>query len=133
MHTLGTRAFDESGNEYIYLQGVASTAVGSWVTFDENHATALAVANAVGRIAVAMAAVGANQYGWYQVFGKNTVAKGSTTTADAAVYLTATAGTVSGTDVVGDMVVGAIARSTVSGGVFTAELNYPFTINAPID
>ena len=30
-HALGTKAFDDSGNEYIYLKGIGSTGVGSVV------------------------------------------------------------------------------------------------------
>lgn len=55
--TILTRAFDSAGNEYIYLKGVASTIVGSVVTYDETATTALIVADAIGPVAVAMAIV----------------------------------------------------------------------------
>jgi len=70
-HTLGTivRAKDPTygGGEFIYLAGVASTVVGSLVTFDQNLATtALAPATGgKGPVAVAMSANVASQYGWY--------------------------------------------------------------------
>lgn len=52
--TVLTRAFDSAGNEYIYLKGVASTIVGSWVTYDETGLTTLLAANAKGPVAVSM-------------------------------------------------------------------------------
>ena len=127
-HELGTRSFDVNGNEYIYLTGVASTGAGSWVTFDELHITALAEANAKGRIAIAMAATVASTYGWYQIYGKNTVALCATAVADNGIlYLTATAGRVDDTDVAGDLILGAIARAATAGdgATMTVELNYP--------
>lgn len=130
-HELGTRVADVNGNEYIYLKGVASTAAGSWVSFDEAHLTTLLAANAKGRVAVAMAAIVADKYGYYQIYGKNTIAKVLTGFADdGLVYSTATAGSVDDAVVAGDLVVGAIGRSAISSGVATMELNYPFATDA---
>src|SRR5687767_1469871 len=57
--------------EFIYLLGVASTAVGSWVTYNmDDGGTTLLVPNAIGPVAVAMSANVASQYGWYQIQGK---------------------------------------------------------------
>lgn len=125
---LGSRAFDNDGNEFIYLKGVTSTAAGSWVSFDEAHVTTLLVADAKGRVAVAMAAVDANtKFGWYQIYGKNTIAKVLASFADnGLIFATATAGSVDDAAVAGDLIVGAMGRSAVSGGVATVELNYPF-------
>lgn len=53
--TVLTRAFDSAGDEYIYLKGVASTVVGSWVNYDETGTTTLLPANAIGPVAIAMA------------------------------------------------------------------------------
>lgn len=126
-HPIGTRAVDGDGNEYIYLKGVASTVAGSWVSFDEAHETTLLTANAKGRVAVAMAATVASTFGWYQVYGKNTIAKALTGFADnGLIYATGTAGSVDDAVVAGDLVVGAIGRSALSSGVITVELNYPF-------
>ena len=128
---LGTRAQDVDGNEYIYLQGVASTATGSWVSFDEAYLTILTVANAKGRIGIAMAAIVASRYGWYQIYGKNTIALGSAAIADnAKLWVTSTAGKVDDTDVAVDLIDGAICRSTLAAaGAFTVELNYPICLN----
>jgi hypothetical protein len=73
--TQGSTFVDKYGRVYIYAQGVANTAVGSWVKLylssdllvtellDE---TAAALGGMVG---VAMAATVANKFGWYQIFG----------------------------------------------------------------
>jgi hypothetical protein len=128
---LGTRAKDKDGNEYIYLKGVASTEAGSWVSFDEAHVTTLLAANAVGRVAIATAATVASTYGWYQIYGKNTVAKVLAGFADnGKIYCTATPGSVDDAVVAGDLVVGAIGRSAIASGVATVELSYPFVTDA---
>jgi len=133
-HVLGTRAFDVAGNEYIYLTGVANTVVGDWVTFDEAHLTLLAVADAQGRVGVAMAAITADEYGWYQIYGKNTIALALTGFADNGfVYLTSTAGSVDDAAVTTDKVVGAFGRSAVGSGMITVELNYPAVFHEAID
>lgn len=125
---LGTRKRDVAGNEFIYLQGASSTAAGSWVSFDEAFVSTLLAANAVGRVGVAMAAVDATtKYGWYQIYGKNTIAKVLAGFADnGKVYCTATAGSIDDAVVAGDLVVGAIGRSAISNGAATMELSYPF-------
>lgn len=76
--TRGTDATLGAG-EFIYLKGIASTVVGSLVSYDGAHVTALCpVGNNISRnVAVAMAAIVANKYGWYQISGLATVAKTS--------------------------------------------------------
>lgn len=125
---LGTRAKDSEGNEFIYVQGVALGAAGSWVSLDEAYVTTLLAANAVGRVAILMAALNATtKYGWAQIYGKNVIAKALTGFADnGKIYATATAGSVDDAVVLGDLVVGAIGRSALAIDVITVELNYPF-------
>lgn len=124
---VGTRAFDADGNEYIYGKGVASCEAGSWVSFDEALQATLLVADAKGRVGVAMAAIVAGTYGWFQIYGKNTIAKAAANFADnGLIYATATPGVIDDAVVAGDLVVGAMGRSAVASGVITAELNYPF-------
>lgn len=62
---------DDFGNsaEYIYLKGAASTIKGTVVTFDEAGVTTLIAANAKGPVAIAMAAIVANKFGWYCIKG----------------------------------------------------------------
>ncbi len=69
---LGTRSFGDQGSEFIYLQGIGSTVIGSCVTFGTAAApflTALSVTTVRGPVAAALAAVLATQFGWYQIGG----------------------------------------------------------------
>jgi hypothetical protein len=69
------------GGEFIFLQGVASTVVGSVVEYDgTTYATTLcpATANLARPIAVAMAACNTTTlYGWYQIGGTAVALKGT--------------------------------------------------------
>lgn len=137
-HPLGTIA---EGNDptygpgtFIYLKGVASTVLGSWVTFAyDDGATTLLAANAIGPVAVAMSANVANQYGWYQRRGK-AVAKVAASFADNGnVYATATAGTADDAVVAGDRVKGAVGASAIdtpSTGLAEMEIDNPFMDDA---
>ena len=134
-HKLGTivRAEDPTygAGEFIYLKGVASTAIGSWVTYNlDDGSTALLAANAIGPVGVAMSANVASQYGWYQISGK-AVGKALTGYVDnALVWGTATAGSVDDTVVDGDMVhlaKGASAVDTPSTGLAEFEISRPYT------
>jgi hypothetical protein len=85
-HALGTivRAKDPTlgVGEFIYLDGVASTIVGSIVRYDDNFQTALntsALTDALP-LAIAMSACTASYYGWYQISGLAVAAKASATT-----------------------------------------------------
>lgn len=126
---LGTRCFDDAGNEYIYLQGIGSTIVGSWVVFTSaTFITTLTVANSKGRVAVAQAAVLASQFGWYMISG---LATGSVATgaAGAKVWVTATPGRVDNSDVAVDLVAGALQVGATASNLATFELNYPMCLN----
>lgn len=137
-HALGTivRANDPTygAGEFIYLAGVASTAVGSWVTYlQDGNTTALLAANAIGPVAVAMSANVASQYGWYQISGK-AVGKALAAYADnGLVYATATAGSIDDAVVAGDRVklaLGASAVDTPSIGLAEFEIQRPFMDDA---
>lgn len=126
------RAEDKTyGNgEFIFLLGVASTAVGSWVTYNlDDFSTTLLAANAIGPVAVAMSANGALGYGWYQISGKG-VAKVLTGFLDNGnLYATATAGSADDAIVAGDLIKnakGASAVGTPSAGLAEVELYRPF-------
>jgi hypothetical protein len=126
LHPVGTRAVDGNGNEYVYALGVGSTVAGSWVSFDEALATTLLVANAVGRVGVAMAAIVANKYGWYQIYGKNTIALADDVADNKPLYIDNNTGQVDDAGVAGDLVFGAISRSEDTTGMITVELSYPY-------
>ena len=81
-NTLGQieRAFDPTygAGEFILLLGVASTAIGSLVTYDAaTYQTTLCATtqNQARPVAVAMAATTASLYGWYQIAGTAVVSK----------------------------------------------------------
>lgn len=120
--------------EFIYLKGVASTAVGSWVVYNgDDFSTTLLGANAIGPVAVAMSASVASQYGWYQISGK-AIGKALTGYVDnALVYATATAGSVDDAVVAGDRVknaLGASAVDTPSTGLAEFEIQRPWMDDA---
>lgn len=114
--------------EFIYLKGVASTAVGDVVIYDQYaNTTKRAVAGDRGPVAIAMSANVANQYGWYQISGSAVVTSG-TVAAAGNVYLTATAGTVDDATVLGDKIDGArfkTANGTPSAGLAVVQLQRP--------
>ena len=114
-YRLGTVKKDIKGNEYMYVQGVASGAQYDWVTIDEDFVTTRAVADAQGLVGVLQADLDATtDFGWAAI-GGNHYAKALTAFADnGKVYLTATAGSVDDADVAGDFVVGAIGRSALN-------------------
>tara|TARA_R110002110_G_scaffold402650_1_gene620072 strand:+ start:1077 stop:1568 length:492 start_codon:yes stop_codon:yes gene_type:complete len=117
--------------EFIYLKGVASTVVGSFVTYSlKDCTTALLVANAIGPVAVSMSINVASSFGWYQISG-TAVGKAKTGFADnAAVYGTSTAGSIDDAVVAGDRVHNAKGASAVddpSSTLAKFELNRPHT------
>jgi hypothetical protein len=107
-HPLGTivTADDPTylAGEFIYLKGVASTAVGSWVTYNmDDGTTTLLVPNAIGPVAVAMSANVASQYGWYQIQGK-AIASAADVADNGKVYIDTVSGRCDDAVVAGDKV-----------------------------
>lgn len=121
---------DYGSGEFIWLAGVASTAVGSWVTYNaDDFSTVLLAADAIGPVAIAMGATVADTKGWYQIQGK-AVGLVLTGFADNAnVYATATDGSVDDAVVAGDRVKrakGASAIGTPAAGQAEMEIDRPF-------
>lgn len=120
---------DYGSGEFIYLSGVASTAEGSWVTYNmDDGSTALLAANAIGPVAVAMGATVASTWGWYQIHGKAVGAALTGFVDNANVYATATAGSIDDAVVAGDRVKrakGASAVDTPSAGLAEFEIDRP--------
>lgn len=135
-HKLGTivTAWDSTYGvgEFIYLLGVASTAVGSVVTYNTTAwQTALAPVgtNKAQPIAIAMSANVASQYGWYQIGGLAVVKKTCTVSlaANAAVGVLTVgliAGTGSGKEVHGALVA-AVASAAAGRTTVQLILNRP--------
>ena len=137
-HPLGTvvRATDPTygAGEFIYLLGLAATAVGTWVTYNgDDGSTTLLAANAIGPVGVAMSANVASQYGWYQISGK-AIGKALAAFADnGLVFATATAGSIDDAVVAGDRVknaLGASAVDTPSTGLAEFEIQRPWMDDA---
>lgn len=112
---------------FVYLKGVANTAVGSWVTMNmDDGTTTLLAANAIGPVGIAMSANVANQWGWYQRVGK-AIGKCLTGYADnGKVYITATSGSVDDASIAGDLVVNAKGASAVDTLEAEFEIDRPF-------
>ena len=135
-HALGTivTAVDPTygAGEFIYLKGVASTAVGSMVDYDSYLATtALSPATGgIGPVAVAMSANVASQYGWYQISGVAAVKAPNTMVVGAEVFsLAATPGSVDDAAVNGEQILNAKVSTTTgtpSTGLALIEINRPF-------
>lgn len=123
------------GGEFIYLKGVASTVVGSWVGYSPALGTSvLAVANGNYPLAVAMSACNTTtKYGWYQISGvARALGLTSITHSSGFLWLTSTAGSVDDASVIGDAIVNARKTTTVHVvGTFldTYNIARPFTTN----
>ncbi len=133
--TLGTKIYlgDQS---YVYVQGVTNGAAGAWATFTPAGVTTLLAANASGEVGIMLAALDATtKYGWAQIFGNNTIAKvDAVSAAGLPLYIDGTAGRAdAGTDVSGDLFLGAISTSAASSNVASVFLNYPMAINVAVD
>ena len=97
--------------EFIYLVGVASTAEGSAVTYDEVGVTTLLAANAKGPVAFALAATVASTYGWYQIRGKIAAKVAASSGDNAFVGREGADGSVGDGRATGDEILGVISRS----------------------
>ena len=119
---------------FIYLQGVASTVVGSLVVYNTlAPSTTLApnTAHLAEPVAVAMSANVASQFGWYQTVGCAVVAKTATKVNPAVpLFLSGTAGSVFATATSGKQILNAISNNaaTVASatGTVTAQIAWPF-------
>ena len=134
-HSLGTivRASDPTLGEaeFIYLQGIGSTVVGSIVSYGVGFVTALDTAAATGPsnpLAIAMSANVANQYGWYQISGLAVATKADTVSFAAGAGFTTSAGLAVAV-VTGRCVLGGVVRVVASAK--TAVTTVALAINRP--
>jgi hypothetical protein len=129
-HELGTviSATDITygAGEFIYLKGVASTAKGDVVCFDQNAGTTVRAlagdAGSTGLVAVAMSANVASQYGWYAV-GGSVPANAATALANTQAHLSASAGQID--DATGTPITGMLIKAATSAGFATVQINRP--------
>lgn len=138
LHPIGKviQAYDNTtsgyGNaEFMYLNGVASTVVGSLVTYNQvTGVTALcpSTANLAQPLAVAMSANVAAQWGWYQIGGVATIKKTAVKiNPNVALFISATTGRVFPTATTGKAVLGARSANATTIASATS------TIDAIID
>ena len=135
--TLGqvARAFDPTygEGEFILLVGVASTVVGSLVSYNATtYQTALSAntANLAGPVAVAMSACTAALFGWYQIGGLAVIKKTAVATSpQVAVYQSATTGRIMATAASGKQILG--ARSANLASVTSTTSTVIVSINRP--
>lgn len=130
----GTDPVTYGGAEFIYLLGVASTVVGSLVTYNATTwQTALSPTNATtdgSPLAVAMSANVGSQYGWYQISGLAVIKKTAVAIAPSTgLWLSGTAGRVYATASTGKGIVG--ARSANLTTVASATSTVTVLINRP--
>ena len=137
-NTLGqvVRAVDPTygEGEFIMLVGVASTAIGSLVTYNATtYQTALSTNNTSGGgtpVAVAMSANTAGLFGWYQIGGLAVISKTAVqTTAQVPVYQSATSGSIMPTAATGRQILG--ARSANLATVTTTTTTLVVSIDRP--
>lgn len=135
-HPLGTiiRAWDPTygEGEFIYLQGIGSTVVGSIVNYGANWVTALHTVALAGAqpLAIAMSANVASQYGWYQISGQAVVTKSAALSLAAGSAINAASG-VATVVATGSIINGAIVA--VAASAKTAVTTVRVMINRPHD
>lgn len=111
-----------------YAKGVASVVAGDYCVISPNNDAAIrAVARSIGQGGVAMAAIVASNWGWFQVYGAAVVNVAASFADDLACYLTATAGVLDDAVVTGDLVYGARSASAIDTNQAVIDLRYPFT------
>ena len=114
---------DRGAGEFIYLKGVASVAIGTWVHYRaDDYAVVRAVADGFGPLAVAMSASVASEFGWYQIQGKASALFLTGFVDNGDCYLTATDGSLDDTDVAGDYVTNALGASAVNETTLLADV-----------
>jgi hypothetical protein len=131
-NALGALQEDESGNSYVYQQGIGSLAAGDFVVINGAGVVARTLNTPLsGPVGVAMAAILANQFGWFQRRGV-TAATTNIATDNAgngkALFLSSSAGRATTTAAAGCAILGAWAYGNPASNVGPALLSWP---NAP--
>lgn len=125
--------------EFIYLKGSTGVVAGLVCYYNDNGAadsvkltTTSGVVDGGSSLCVAMAAITASLYGWFQISGRAVVLKTATKIDPAStfkVYLSATAGRVMPTSVAGRQILG--ARFSATATVTTTTSTCVVTLNRP--
>ena len=130
LNVLGQRAFDDAGNEFIYLAGVASNVAYDAVSFNATTYVAVRLAaDAVGRVAITPnVAITAASWGWFQIYGFGTV-NSDTVAGAGGLFIDGTAGRVDDASVAGDFVNGLLSTGADVANVLGVNINYPYVTN----
>lgn len=126
VHALGTIVRDSSMNQYVFGKGVAGTAAGYAVSFDEAWATALIAIDGSnkGKVGIAQAAILANQYGWYLIEGEGDIYADTDVADNALVYSADTAGQVNDDSSSETQLKGLVFRAARTGaGLVSCEIH----------
>ena len=99
-HTLGMRAQDDNGEEFIYVQAGGSIAIRRVVVITEafQAQTVTAALGAIGdRCGVVPVAFADNEYGWVSIYGTGNIYTRASCAPNTRLYTSATAGTLDDT------------------------------------
>lgn len=136
-YRVGTEKKDISGAVFVYAQGVASLALGDWVTFNGKYIPVRLVDTPLtGLVAISAAAnTSTSTFSWYMVLGETELVSGLSglvaittgSTDKAAMSQSATAGRATGGGVVATKtIVGALAVGVSASNLGNALLNRPY-------
>ena len=132
-NVLGMQQYDDAGNLYVYMPGVASLAAGDFVYYNISTWVPVRLLNTVkaGSVAVAMGAILAANWGWFQIGGIVASANIATDAAgdQKALYMGAVAGRATTTAVGAQVIFGASAQGNPASNVGNAYFACPpFTV-----
>ena len=134
LFTVGRQFTNTNGDVFVYLQGVVNVLVGwvvSYIVTTTGAATTKEiVADAVGNVGVALAAVIAGDFGWFQINGLNLVTKCDTSAAIGAAYIGGTTGGVDDNAAIGDLIHGMQIVVADASNVCGVYMTYPSVTNA---
>jgi hypothetical protein len=129
-NALGYLQEDDQGNSYVYQQGVASCVAGAFVVIHGDGTVALSLNTPLtGPVGVAMAAILATNYGWFQRRGVTPATTLIATDASGdkkPLFMSSTAGRATTTLAAGQAILGAWAYGNPASNVGPALLSWPF-------
>jgi len=85
---VGTRAFDKSGNEYIFVSFGGPVSTGSWVVISDLNVATFLDDVSVGRVGIVMGTTPtSNDSGWVQIYGLNIIAQSNVVSDESSVII----------------------------------------------
>lgn len=129
--TLGQRACDADGNEYVYVQANGAVTANDVVilsaAFQADAITSTNSTDLIGaKIGVAKGTLADDDYGWVQIYGTATINVGSSCAANTTLNTTTTAGRIDDNATSGaETIFGLVTTAAESGNEAAGSLNYP--------